>query len=267
MAETATERPRPRGRGGLTLAGGFAGLAGAVRRGWEYPLFYLLLLLFGLMSLAWSLTAALLDPLLPRRIARPLGRFAIRSGFRGYLGVLRACGILKTDLSALDALKGDEGLVLCPNHPSLLDAVLLISHLPNVACIAKAKVYDNLCLGGGARMAGYIRNDSPASLVKLAAREVRAGRQLLIFPEGTRTARPPVGALKGGFALIAKTAGAPVQTVLIDTNTRFLGKGWPLFRKPEFPLVYTVRLGRRFEPPADVRRLVDDLEGYYRSQL
>ncbi|AWU96543.1 lysophospholipid acyltransferase family protein [Azospirillum ramasamyi] len=260
MAETATERANAAGRRRLTLTG-------ALRQVWEHVLFYGLLFLFGLMSLAWSLTAALIGPLLPRRFAGPLGRLAIKTGFRLYLGTLRACGVLKTDLSALDGLKGDGGLLICPNHPSILDAVLLISHLPDVVCIAKAKVYDNLFLGGGARMAGYIRNDAPNSLVKLAAQQVRAGHHLLIFPEGTRTERAPVNALKGGFALIAKTAEAPVQAVFIDSNTNFLGKGWPLFRKPEFPLVYTVRLGRRFDPVTDMRGLVAELEHHYRSEL
>ncbi|PWC49932.1 1-acyl-sn-glycerol-3-phosphate acyltransferase [Azospirillum sp. TSA6c] len=260
MAETAAERAHPRGRRGL-------GILGAVRRAWDYPLFYGLLFLFGLMSLAWSLTAALINPLLPRRIAGPLGRQAIRTGFSLYLDTLRACGVLRTDLSALDSLKDDGGLLICPNHPSILDAVLLISRVPDLVCIAKAPVYDNLLFGGGARMAGYIRNDAPNSLVKMAAQRVRAGRQLLIFPEGTRTERAPVNPLKGGFALIAKTAGVPVQTVFIEANTNFLGKGWPLLRKPEFPLVYTVRLGRRFDPPADVRELVGDVERHYRAEL
>ncbi|CAO3402904.1 FIG018329: 1-acyl-sn-glycerol-3-phosphate acyltransferase [Azospirillum palustre] len=219
------------------------------------------------MSLAWSLTAALINPLLPRRIAGPLGRQAIRTGFGLYLDTLRACGVLRTDLSALDALKDDGGLLICPNHPSILDAVLLISRMPDLVCIAKAPVYDNLLFGGGARMAGYIRNDAPNSLIKMAAQRVRAGHQLLIFPEGTRTERAPVNPLKGGFALIAKTAGVPVQTVFIEANTNFLGKGWPLFRKPEFPLVYTVRLGRRFDPSTDVRELVGDVERHYRAEL
>jgi len=260
MAETAAERAHPRGRRGL-------GIFGAVRRAWDYPLFYGLLFLFGLMSLAWSLTAALINPLLPRRIAGPLGRRAIRTGFRLYLDTLRACGVLRTDLSALESLKDDGGLLICPNHPSILDAVLLISQVPDLVCIAKAPVYDNLLFGGGARMAGYIRNDAPNSLIKMAAQRVRAGHQLLIFPEGTRTERAPVNPLKGGFALIAKTAGVPVQTVFIEANTNFLGKGWPLFRKPEFPLVYTARLGRRFDPPTDVRELVGDVERHYRAEL
>ena len=80
-------------------------------------------------------------------------------------------------------------------------------------------------------------------MVRVGRAAVRAGNQLLVFPEGTRTRQHRRYGFKGGFALIAKSAGVPVQTVFIETNSRFLGKGWPLFRKPVFPLVYRVRLG------------------------
>ena len=45
-------------------------------------------------------------------------------------------------------------------------------------------------------------------------------------------------------------------------------EGWSnFFRKPEFPLVYTVRLGRRFEPEADVRAMVRKVEDHYWVEL
>ncbi len=110
----------------------------------------------------------------------------------------------------------------------------------------KAQIWDNLVLGGGARLAGYIRNDSAHGMVRCSARELRGGRPLLVFPEGTRTRRRPVNDFKGGFALIAKMARAPIQTVFIETDSPFLGKGWPLLKKPRFPLVYRARLGKRF---------------------
>ena len=85
--------------------------------------------------------------------------------------------------------------------------------------------------------------------------------------EGTRTTRKPVNSFKGGFALIAKTAGAPVQTVFIETSSPFLSKGWSLFKKPDFPLVYRARLGRRFEVNGEVKAFVADLEDYYQESL
>jgi 1-acyl-sn-glycerol-3-phosphate acyltransferase len=99
----------------------------------------------------------------------------------------------------------------------------------------KAPIWDNPVLGGAARLMGYIRNDAPINMVRQAADDLAAGVPLLVFPEGTRTRRKPVNAFKGGFALIAKRAGAPIQTVFIETDNPFLSKGWPLFKKPTFP--------------------------------
>jgi len=99
------------------------------------------------------------------------------------------------------------------------------------------------------------------------AKALQAGTPLVIFPEGTRTKARPVGEFKGGFALIAKQAGVSVQTVFIETPSRFLGKGWPLFKPPEFPLVYRVRLGRRVGVEGDVHDVVARLRGYYQQEL
>lgn len=234
---------------------------------YEYLVFYGGLLSFGLATLIWSLAATVLYLLLPRRLGAPLGQFAIMAIFRGFLFMLQASGIVKCDLSALDALRQERSLIIAPNHPSLLDVVLVVSRLPHVVCIMKAEILRNLFLGGGARLAAYIRNDSSFAMIRTAAAAVRAGRQLLVFPEGTRTRREPVNHFKGGFALIAKTARVPVQTVFIETNSPFLSKGWPLFKKPAFPLIYRAKLGQRFEVEEDVKTFVADLECYYRKTL
>lgn len=229
--------------------------------------FWGLLLLFGASSLLWSGAAAVLYRVLPRRIGERLGQFVIRAGFRGFLGAMRFAGALDCDFGGLDALAEAPPLVIAPNHPSLLDAVLVLSRVPHVVGAAKAEIWDNLFLGGAARLAGFVRNDSPARLVKEAVRQVRSGRHFLIFPEGTRSNARPVGDFKGGFALIAKRAGARVQPVFIETTSRFLGKGWPLFRRPEFPLVYRIRLGDRLTIEGDVRESVDRLSACYRRAL
>jgi 1-acyl-sn-glycerol-3-phosphate acyltransferase len=242
-------------------------LARCLRAAYGHLVFYGLLAVFGLSSLVLSVLAAILNPLLPRRVAEPLGQLMIMAACRAFVAAMRASGIISCDLGQLDALRRGTPVVIAPNHPSLLDAVLVISRLPNVVCVAKAEIWDNAFLGGAARLAGFIRNDSPAKLVREAVRQLRAGRHLLIFPEGTRSSARPVGGFKGGFALIAKQAGTPVQTVFIDSNSGFLGKGWPLFRKPVFPLVYRVRLGQRIAVEGDVHAFVEQLQACYRQEL
>ncbi|HEX3396621.1 MAG TPA: hypothetical protein VHS76_07955, partial [Steroidobacteraceae bacterium] len=73
--------------------------------------------------------------------------------------------------------------------------------------------------------------------------------------------------LVGSVGLIAKHAKVPVQTLVIETDSPFLSKGWPLFKRPELPITYRVRLGQRFEPPADVPTFTAELDRYYREAL
>ena len=233
---------------------------------YEYFVLYCGLLFFVLICLAWSLPASLLRHLMPQRIAVRVGQYAIMYGFRLYLLVVRISGLVKCDLKALDKLRG-EPLIIATNHPSLIDVVLIGSRLPRMVCVLKADLLDNPMLGGGAKMAGYIRNDSTGNLIRRAATATREGSQLLIFPEGTRTVTQPVNAFKGGFGLVAQKAGVPVQAVFIETNSPFLGKGWPLLKKPEFPLEYRVCIGERFMVTGEVKTFVANLETYYRREL
>jgi 1-acyl-sn-glycerol-3-phosphate acyltransferase len=234
---------------------------------YEYFVLYGGLLLFALMCLAWSIPAGVLRHLMQGKTGERVSQYAIMLVFRTYLAAIRMSGLVKCDLSALDALRNERGIIITTNHPSLIDVVLIASRLPHIVCILKAQLLDNPLLGGGARMAGYIRNDSAGKLIRRSVEAVHQGNQLLIFPEGTRTVSFPVNEFKDGFGLIARKAGVPIQTVIIETDSPFLGKHWPLSKKPEFPLVYRVRLGQRFEASGDVKTFVSDLERYYREQL
>ena len=229
--------------------------------------YYAILAVFGLGCLTWNPLARMLLHALPRRVGLRVGQFVIRAGFRALLGLTRGAGLFRLDLAALDALRDETPLVIAPNHPSLLDAVLVISRLPRVVCIMKPSIWDNPFLGGGARLAGYIRNDAPHVVVRRAAQALAEGNQLLIFPEGTRTVREPVNAFRGGFAVMARKAGSPVQTVFIEGSSAFLRKGWPGFRRPAFPISYRAVPGRRFVATPDTSAFVAELEAYYRREL
>ncbi len=215
-----------------------------LRGAYEHVVFYGLLLVFGLSSLTWSLLAGILYWLLPRRLGEPLGQFMIMAGFRGFVAAMRAAASSPAISARSTRSRGAGPLVIAPNHPSLLDAVLVISRLPHVVCAAKAEIWDNLFLGGSARLAGFIRNDSPDEAGPRSRPAAARGRHLLIFPEGTRTSARPVGAFKGGFALIAKQAGAPVQTVFIESHLALSRQGLAAASsRQNFPCVYRVAAG------------------------
>jgi 1-acyl-sn-glycerol-3-phosphate acyltransferase len=237
------------------------------RRGYEIIAMYLGWVVFGFVCFLSSAFGGVMFHLLPRKYGTALGQRIVTRAFRIFLGYSSMTGLVKCDLSALDALKGEQGLVLAPNHPSMLDAVLVISRLPRVTCIMKAALWDNIVLGGGSRLAGYVRNDSQSNMVRSSVKALQEGGQVLIFPEGTRTVATPVNEFRGAIALIAKKSQVPVQTIFIESNTAFLGKHWPPLKMPAFPLQYKVRLGKRFECGADHKAFLMDLENYFRTEM
>ncbi len=223
-------------------------ITGGLRRAAELLAMLLGLGLLALICLTWTPFALVLGPLLPTTLGRRVGRRAIQTGFRLYVVLLGwLCGC-RFDLKALEELARQAGpMVVVANHPSLLDAVLLVSHLPDAVCIMKAGLMNNLLLGAGARMARYIVNDAPLPMIRRAIAELQGGARLIIFPEGTRTAEPPVGPCGATAGLIAARAGVPVQVLTIEMSTPYLGKHWPLWQPPRLPLSVRVRQVARLE--------------------
>jgi len=225
---------------------------------------YALLVAF---CLSISVLALAMRVLLPRALSKRWGRKLAAASFRAYLRLLGLIGVCRFDLAALDALRAGPALIIAPNHPSLLDAIMILSRLPDASCIMKADIVNNVFFGVGARLVGYIRNMPLRTMVQLSVADLREGSSLLLFPEGTRTRRFPVERMQGTTGLISKHAGVPVQTVFIETDSAFLGKGWSLLRTPKMPVTYRVRLGKRFEPAADTAQFTAELERYFEAEL
>jgi 1-acyl-sn-glycerol-3-phosphate acyltransferase len=234
---------------------------------YEYFALYTSLALLGLICLTWSVFAIPLYFILPRRLGTAVGRRGIMSGFRIYAWSLSITRTYRLDLRAVDSLRSGPPLILAPNHPCLIDALLILTRHPNIVCVMKSALMRNVFLGSGSRLARYVRNDSSRQMVKESVAHLREGGVLLLFPEGTRTTRDPINPLVGSVGLIAKHANVPVQTLVIETDSPFLSKGWPLFKRPTLPIVYRVRLGKRFEPPSDVSAFTVELDRYYRQEL
>ncbi len=235
---------------------------------YEFFALYTSLALLGVICLSWSVFALPLYYVLPRKLGKKVGRCGIMRGFRIYAWSLAVTRAYRLDLSAIDSLRGAPSMILAPNHPSLIDALLIVTRHPDVVCVMKAELIRNVFLGAGSRLAGYVPNRSPLQMVKdSVAHLLEPGCLLLLFPEGTRTCALPINPLAASVGLIAKRANVPVQTLIIETDSPFLSKGWPLFRRPTLPIVYRVRLGERFDPPEDVAAFTSELDRYYRAEL
>ena len=225
------------------------------------------LLVLGAGCLLWTVLAMPLGVLLPSRWGKWLGRWVATLGFRAYLGLLSVVGLARFDITALDALRDAGPLILAVNHPGMLDALMVLSRLPNVTCIFKASLMRNPLWGAGARLAGYIRNDLFLGAANLAVDELHRGSQLLLFPEGTRSDPQPLGEFQIGAAYISYRSHIPIQTLIIEQDSRFLGKGWPWLKRPDMPMHFRIRLGQRFEPPLNPKAFTLSLRDYFLTEM
>src|SRR5277367_1304314 len=160
---------------------------------YEYFALYSSLTLLGLICLTWSLFAVPLYFILPRHIGTAVGRRGIMAGFRLYSWSLSITSTYRLDLRAIDSLKGGPPVILAPNHPALIDALLILTRHPNLVCVMKARLMKNVFLGAGSRLARYVGNDSSRQMIKESVAHLHAGGVLLLFPEGTRTTRVRLG--------------------------------------------------------------------------
>src|SRR5277367_3487693 len=181
---------------------------------YEYFALYTSLALLGLICLTWSVFALPLYYLLPPGLGKKVGRRGIMHGFRLYAGSLAVTRTYHLDVSAIDSLRGGPSLILAPNHPSLIDALLILTRHPDIVCVMKAELKNNIFLGAGSRLARYVGNDSPRQMIRESVTHLERGCLLLLFPEGTRTIRRPINPLAASVGLIAKRADVPVQTLV-----------------------------------------------------
>lgn len=135
--------------------------------------------------------------------------------------------ISKEDLQTLRNLKST---VIIANHPSLLDVIYILAFVRDTDCIVKAALQKSWV--AGIVKALYISNNVDFKIMEDECVEaLKAGGNLIIFPEGTRSPANGMNQFKKGAARIALAANAVVQPIFIGGNRKYgLGKGEPMWK-------------------------------------
>jgi 1-acyl-sn-glycerol-3-phosphate acyltransferase len=178
---------------------------------------------FGARTIAYGTVSLTLGPLTPNRSA---STWAMR---RWSQASLRSLGI---DLVVEGASNVPEGgLMYASNHQSLLDILVLGAALPgDLKWAAKRSLMKIPFLGWHLALSGHVPVERKAG--KRAAAEaivrfeqvMRAGKQLLVFPEGTRSADGGVQPFKNGGFYAAARAALPVVPVALHGTHRLMRK-------------------------------------------
>jgi 1-acyl-sn-glycerol-3-phosphate acyltransferase len=162
---------------------------------------------------------------------------------------------------------GTQPVIFMSNHESQLDPPLLIGAIPVPAVyIAKKEVKYIPFVGWAAMCAGVIwidrgNHDKAIASIREAARKVHGGRNVVIFPEGTRTRTGDLLPFKKGGFNLAREAEVPIVPVATVGGFQTLPPG----AKGVRPGRYVVSFGELVDPAAFPDR--DGLMAEVRSRI
>lgn len=143
------------------------------------------------------------------------------------------CGI-RVVVTGAEHLPKMGPALIASQHQSAFDTLIWLRLVPRVAYVFKAELARIPLFGSLLVPAGQIPVDRGASfsavrsLLRGADRAKADGRQIVIFPEGTRVAPGAVAELRPGIAALAARTGLPV--IPVATNSGLLW-GRRAFRK------------------------------------
>jgi 1-acyl-sn-glycerol-3-phosphate acyltransferase len=172
-------------------------------------------------------------------------QYLIHLSFRLFTWFMQFLGLITVSIVGQERLRRGPPAVVIANHPTLIDVVLLVSAMPQVDCVVKQGAWRNPFLRGIVAGAGYLRNTGGPQLVDACVERLRAGRWLLLFPEGTRSPRRGLGSFRRGVAHVAQRAGVDIVPVVITCDPPTLAKGEPWYRVPPRTARLTVSVGER----------------------
>jgi 1-acyl-sn-glycerol-3-phosphate acyltransferase len=157
--------------------------------------------------------------------------------------LLRLTG-LEVTVRGLERLREGQPYVFASNHASLVDIWVLLTYLPGrLRFIAKRELYRVPLLGAALRATRTIpidrqHREAAAQAYESAARDVRSGRSVIVFVEGTRTRTGRLQEFKKGGFVLAITAGVPVVPVYLSGTYATLRKGSIRLRR--HPITLTI---------------------------
>ena len=124
----------------------------------------------------------------------------------------------------------DHGVVYIANHVSWFDVFALASSLPRYSFIAKSELRKIPLFGPAAAAAGivFLERDNRKQAFESyhgAAEQVRLGRSVVVYPEGTRGRDYPLRPFKKGPFVLAIASGAPIVPTIIHGAREIMPRG------------------------------------------
>ena len=186
--------------------------------------------------------------------------------------ILRVCGI-RVNVHGRENVNPEAPRIYMCNHQSFFDIWTLLAFLPvDFKFILKQELMNIPLLGPAMKQAGYIgvERKDPRKAVKsiaLAAKRIKDGASVLIFPEGTRSVDGRLQSFKrGGFNLAFKS-GCDIVPVVINGSNRIATKGSLRINKGSYSLHIGGPISLSDYGKKDIQSLMDNIHQVMAEQL
>jgi 1-acyl-sn-glycerol-3-phosphate acyltransferase len=176
---------------------------------------------------------------------------------------------VKVTVSGAEKLDPNRSYIYMANHQSNADIPLLLGQLPvQFRWLAKAELFKIPIFGRAMRGVGYISIDrsnrkSAFESLERAARTIRNGTSVLIFPEGTRSRDGHILPFKKGGFVLSVDSGVPIVPIIIRGTRDIIPKGHFMIR----PAPVTMQILDPVETTGFTRKTKDVLLEKIRSIL
>lgn len=125
----------------------------------------------------------------------------------------------------------DAPYLIAARHQSMWETIVFHKLLDNPAMLAKDSLFSIPLVGALMRKNGHIPIDRSGSIdtfrraIGQAAETVKSGRNVLIFPQGTR-AKPNDNDLKLGVLVLYRKLACPCVPVVLNSGKYWPASGW-----------------------------------------
>jgi 1-acyl-sn-glycerol-3-phosphate acyltransferase len=179
------------------------------------------------------------------------------------LRALRRLCKIQIDIRGREYLPQSGPALIAAQHQSAFDILLWLILLPDPCYVLKQELVQIPVLGALLPMAGFVAVDragGAGSLRKMLTESRAAqaqGRQIVIFPEGTRVAPGARGTIHPGVVALARGLNLPVIQASTDS-----GRYWGKHAFKKYPGTLHVTIYPAGEP-AERRDLIQQLQERY----
>lgn len=144
--------------------------------------------------------------------------------------------VYRVEIKGLENIPKDGALIFCGNHRSYLDPPLMVSTAKrDMKFLAKEELYNNKFLA----FLGWVfeaipvkRDEKDVAAIKTSLKDLKEGKCIALFPEGTRNGLEKGEKVKDGVAFFAVRSGAKVIPCGIKGGTKEQRKMTITYGKP-----------------------------------